>query len=611
MFVADYVLMEYGTGAIMAVPGHDQRDYEFAQAFDLPIRRVIASQPTPTSPQDDEGAPDTRGRRDGQLRPTSTASSNREAYDEIVDWLESRGPGQAGGQLPPARLAGLPPALLGLPDPGRLLRDAAASSRVPEDQLPVVLPEVEDYAPKGKSPLAAAEDWVATECPRCGGPARRETDTMDTFVDSSWYFLRYLDPRNDEAAWDREAADHWMPVDQYIGGVEHAILHLMYARFFTKALADMGQLGVQEPFANLFTQGMITRDGAKMSKSKGNVVEPRRVRRALRRRHRPHLRLLHGPARAGRRLDRRGRRGRAPLPVAALAAVRGGRGAHRARRSEASAARSQPERRRGELLAKAHWAIDKVDPRLRARLPVQHRDRRGDGARQRGLPAQGRPLRRRRRRGRAALRDRDRGLADLPLRPAPRLPRSTSDRRAAGSGRSPGRRPTRRCSRSDTFTLVVQVNGKLRDRIEAAADAPEAELLELARASAKRQRHLDGKEVVKEIVVPGQARQPRRSVTAAGATPRPPRRSARKAAHACQALLGRGRQGVAPAPPAHPHGRGRARVAQRVRHLARGSGRRLGGAALARGGRAGLRRRPRQRARCRSPATPSSSRWAT
>ena len=145
---------------------------------------------------------------------------------------------------------------------------------VPEDQLPVLLPDVADYAPKGRSPLAAAEDWVNVSCPSCGGPARRETDTMDTFVDSSWYFMRYADAHNDEAPWDPEVLARWMPVDQYIGGVEHAILHLMYARFFTKALADLGYLNFQEPFARLFTQGMITRDGAKMSKSRGNVISP-------------------------------------------------------------------------------------------------------------------------------------------------------------------------------------------------------------------------------------------------------------------------------------------------------------------------------------------------
>ena len=145
-----------------------------------------------------------------------------------------------------------------------------------------MLPDVADYAPKGRSPLAAAEDWVNVSCPSCAGPARRETDTMDTFVDSSWYFMRYADAHNDEAPWDPEVLARWMPVDQYIGGVEHAILHLMYARFFTKALADLGYLNFQEPFARLFTQGMITRDGAKMSKSRGNVISPQSYRRALR-----------------------------------------------------------------------------------------------------------------------------------------------------------------------------------------------------------------------------------------------------------------------------------------------------------------------------------------
>src|SRR5215217_4042083 len=274
MFVADYVLMEYGTGAIMAVPGHDARDYEFAKAFDLPIRRVIEGS-DPDEAADSDGLPYSgdgpmvnSGRFDGK--------HNREAYDEIVDWLGSEGRGRPAVHYRLRDWLVSRQRYWGCPIPV-VYCETDGIVPVPEDQLPVLLPEVDDYAPKGKSPLAAATDWVSTSCPRCGGPARRETDTMDTFVDSSWYFLRYLDAHNDEAAWDRAAVDYWMPVDQYIGGVEHAILHLMYARFFTKALADMGYLGVQEPFARLFTQGMILRDGDKMSKSKGNVVSPQAV----------------------------------------------------------------------------------------------------------------------------------------------------------------------------------------------------------------------------------------------------------------------------------------------------------------------------------------------
>ncbi|MBC7293525.1 MAG: class I tRNA ligase family protein, partial [Thermoleophilia bacterium] len=152
--------------------------------------------------------------------------------------------------------------------------DKCGEMPVPEEQLPVLLPEITDYAPKGKSPLAAAEHWVNVACPVCSGPARRETDTMDTFVDSSWYFLRYASPWRDDVAFDRQAVDYWLPVDQYIGGVEHAVLHLMYSRFFTKVLYDLGLVGFEEPFKNLFTQGMIYYKGAKMSKSKGNVVNP-------------------------------------------------------------------------------------------------------------------------------------------------------------------------------------------------------------------------------------------------------------------------------------------------------------------------------------------------
>jgi len=145
---------------------------------------------------------------------------------------------------------------------------------VPEDQLPVELPDIEDYQPKGRSPLATAEDWVHTECPRCGGPARRETDTMDTFVDSSWYFYRYTDAHNDRAPFDSAIAKYWFPIDQYIGGIEHAILHLIYSRFWTKAMRDMGLIENAEPVERLFTQGMVTYQGAAMSKSRGNVVSP-------------------------------------------------------------------------------------------------------------------------------------------------------------------------------------------------------------------------------------------------------------------------------------------------------------------------------------------------
>ncbi len=493
MFVADYVLMEYGTGAIMAVPGHDSRDYEFAKAFDLPIKRVIEGS-DPETARDDEGLPypgdgpmTASGRFDGK--------HNREAYEEIVAWLNEDGRGESAVNYRLRDWLVSRQRYWGAPIP-IVYCEQCGIVPVPDDQLPVELPEVDDYAPQGRSPLAAAEDWVATECPRCGGAARRETDTMDTFVDSSWYFIRYLDPRNRQEAWDRAAADHWLPIDQYIGGVEHAILHLMYARFFTKALADLGHLSVQEPFANLFTQGMITRDGAKMSKSKGNTVSPAEyVERYGADTARTYVCFMGPPERGGDWSDE-GVEGVNRF-LSRLWRLCEEVGAKQVGKLDAMAAGESRE-----LLAKAHWAIEKVSRDFERSFQfntaiaavmelVNETYRLKDGLY--ADPAGG-----------AAVRFAVATAASLIFPFAPHLGAEIWERLEGGRvWEDPWPVADPGLLTSDTVTLVVQVNGKLRDRIEAATDAPEAELLALARASEKVRRYLDGKDVVKEIVVPG------------------------------------------------------------------------------------------------------------
>ena len=266
IYIADYVLLGYGTGAIMGVPGQDQRDWDFAVKYGAEIIRTV--QP-PASWQGEAYVGDGETVNSMFLDGLDQPSAKR----RIIEWLEEKGIGEGAIQyrlrdwlISRQRYWGSPIPMIDCPTCGLV--------PVPNDQLPVLLPDVEDYAPKGQSPLATAEDWVHTTCPSCGGAARRETDTMDTFVDSSWYFFRFTDPQNDHAAFEPENARYWMAVDQYIGGVEHAILHLLYARFITKFLSDIGLSSVAEPFARLFTQGMITLGGSKMSKSKGNVVDP-------------------------------------------------------------------------------------------------------------------------------------------------------------------------------------------------------------------------------------------------------------------------------------------------------------------------------------------------
>ncbi|MCW2620443.1 MAG: leucine--tRNA ligase, partial [Frankiales bacterium] len=270
VYAADYVLADYGTGAIMAVPAHDQRDLDFARTFGLPVRAVV-----------DTGAEDpaetgvaTTG--DGTLMHSGPYDGLRkaEAIEAVVADLEAKGTGKGAVNyrlrdwlLSRQRFWGAPIPIIHCPSCGEVA--------VPDEQLPVVLPDLRGEAlkPAGTSPLGAATDWVNVDCPQCGGPAQRDTDTMDTFVDSSWYFLRYCSPDYTDGPFDPEAVREWMPVAQYVGGVEHAILHLLYSRFFMKVLHDMGMVDGVEPFAALMNQGQVILEGKAMSKSAGHLVE--------------------------------------------------------------------------------------------------------------------------------------------------------------------------------------------------------------------------------------------------------------------------------------------------------------------------------------------------
>jgi leucyl-tRNA synthetase len=493
MYVADYVLMEYGTGAIMAVPGHDERDHAFALAHGLPVRRVIA-EPTEDGLQgSDAGLPYTG---DGPMTHSGAldGTPNREAYATIVSELERDGRGHGATSyrlrdwlLSRQRYWGCPIPIL--------YCESCGMVPVPESDLPVLLPEIEDYQPRGRSPLAAAEDWVHTTCPSCGGAARRETDTMDTFVDSSWYFLRYCDAHDDQAAWDPAVLAQWMAVDQYIGGVEHAILHLLYARFFVKALADMGYVSVQEPFAALFTQGMILGpDGQKMSKSRGNVISPVPIierfgadaarcyvlfigppdqdaawnESSLEGVHRFLSRLWRLGETAGRDLT--------PSP-------------------EAVRAPPDPEGEALVLVRKANWAIDKVTADIDGRFAfntaiaaimelVNELYRHPDAEPQ-------------------ARRFAIATAASLVFQFAPHLGAEVYEMLSgARVWEVPWPVPDPAMLATDTFQLVCQVNGKVRDRVPAATGSSREELERLALAADGVRAHLNGHEVVRVVVVP-------------------------------------------------------------------------------------------------------------
>jgi leucyl-tRNA synthetase len=501
MYVADYVLMEYGTGAIMAVPGHDERDYAFARAYELPIRRVIvpaqALDTVEVAPGEDGGVGGLPYVGDGVLinsHPNFDGMPNREALSAIVAWLDREGKGHASVNYRLRDWLVSRQRYWGAPIP-IIHCERCGMVPVPDDQLPVELPDIEDYTPKGHSPLAGAEEWVNVKCPECGGRARRETDTMDTFVDSSWYFMRYCDARNERAAWDPAALRQWMPVDQYIGGVEHAILHLMYARFFTKALADLGHLDFQEPFQALFTQGMVTKDGAKMSKSRGNVVSPASiVERVGADTARCYI-LFVGPPDQDADWSDDGVEGVHRFlgrlwRLAAETAERAG---------APSAELTTPADLTGEdltLARKTHWAIDKVGGDLRrfafntAIAAVM--ELLNDCSRLRdAVDVQ-------------TLRV---ALANAASLLFPFAPHVSADIYERLTGERVWEQPWPQADEAllehEVYELVCQVNGKVRDRVQARTDAGVQELKELCHAAPNVVAHVDGKEIVKEIVVPG------------------------------------------------------------------------------------------------------------
>lgn len=463
VYVADYVLMEYGTGAIMAVPAHDERDREFAETFDLPIRPVI----------DDET---------GTLIDSGdfTGLPVDEAKKAIVDRLHERGRGAPAVNFRLRDWSFSRQRYWGCPIP-IVYCDDCGTVPVPDEDLPVELPEVEDYRPKGVAPLASNEEWLHVLCPRCGKPGRREADTMDTFVDSSWYYLRYVDPRNPSAPFDRFLVDYWCPVSQYIGGIDHTTGHLLYSRFFVRFLNEQGLVGFREPFARLFHQGWVQMGGSKMSKSKGNVLGPDplvdeygadAVRLSI---------LFLGPADQDMEWTDEGMEGVRRFLRRLWRLV------HELAEQPAGEAPDTP------LARFTHTTIDKVSTDIGERFQFHT------------------PI--------AAVMELLNEITRAPDDPAARFAAETAVSLIQPFAPHVAEELWERLGRErlweqpwpeadpallerETFELVVQVNGRVRDRMEVPSSLSEDELVARAKDSPRVQAHLDGSEIRQTIVVP-------------------------------------------------------------------------------------------------------------
>ncbi|MGE5585547.1 MAG: leucine--tRNA ligase [Bacillota bacterium] len=515
IWIADYVLMDYGTGAVMGVPGHDERDFEFATAFGLPILRVIA--PAEAARQDMEraaampldhaeteyGVMVNSGEFDGM-----TSGEGRKAVTEKLakagkgrftvnykmrDWVFSR-----------QRYWGEPIPIVHCGKCGEV--------GVPEEDLPVMLPRVERYEPTGtgESPLAAISEWVNTTCPKCGGPAKRETNTMPQWAGSCWYFIRYVDPKNDEQLCDPAKADAWLPVDLYVGGIEHAVLHLLYSRFYVKFLYDIGAIGFDEPFARLFNQGMVYKDGAKMSKSKGNVVSPDEM---VERYGADSLRLYElfiGPPELDSEWNDSGIEGmyRFLNRVWHLVNSHARRGAETAAgtgttvavgaaaRATTAAGAGATGRTPAALERERHRAAMEVTQRLEAfklntavSALMSYVNFLNDWVDENGAV------------DRDSIETLVRLLAPFAPHIAEELWQRLGHEESVFTAKWPEYDPAK--VEEELVTLPVQVNGKLRGTIQVHRDAPEEEVLAAAREAGTVARHVAGKQIVKEIYAPG------------------------------------------------------------------------------------------------------------
>ena len=486
ILVADYVLLSYGTGMVMGVPAHDDRDFAFARKYDLPIRVVIAPPDWDGEPLDAAylapGAQVNSGEFDGM--------PNSEGIERIADRIERMGWGERAVNyrmrdwlISRQRYWGTPIPIIYCADCGEV--------PVPEEDLPVALPEDAEFLPTGDSPLALNEAFVNAPCPRCGTPAKRETDTMDTFVDSSWYFLRYASPQFADAPFDPESVGQWNPVDQYTGGVEHAVMHLLYARFFVKALRDMGMLDFGEPFVRLVNQGTIVFNNAKMSKSRGNVIAPDAyvgevgtdvVRAYL---------MFMGPWEAGGEWNDDGINGMARWTNRVWELCGRDPRALDAAPTDAAAVR-ETRRTLHKTIRRVTGEIERFKFNTAIASLMEFSNALGEAWGEQSIDA--------------ALWSEC--LAHLALLMAPIAPFLAEEIwERLGNEYSVHRQPWPKwdanLAADETITLVVQVNGRLRDRIQTPADITEEDARALALSSERTKAHTAGKTVRRVIYVPG------------------------------------------------------------------------------------------------------------